>query len=125
MIRYLTGVCLALALLISSAAWSSDRSKNESAPSPALSAFTDDVIGFSLKRPAGWRLRYTTGVIAVLKDDQAREGVLIYPVQPKAGFTLQAFLTSYLTVLKASPTSAAKIGFADVAADHLGASARV
>lgn len=116
---------LALGFSISPVAWSIDRGRNESLPIPALTAFTDDVIGFSLKRPAGWRLRYATGVIAVLKDDQAREGVLIYPVKPKAGFTLQAFLTSYLTVLRASPTSVAKIEFADISSDRLGATARV
>ncbi|MCX6539400.1 MAG: hypothetical protein NT151_10795 [Acidobacteria bacterium] len=120
-----TGVCLALGILFSPVLRSIERGKHESPPIPALTAFTDDVVGFSLKRPAGWRLRYTTGVIAVLKDDQAREGVLIYPVKPKPGFTLQAFLTSYLTVLKASPTSAARIEFADLLSDRLGATARV
>jgi hypothetical protein len=104
---------------------SADRGPKGGTPLPALTAYTDDIVGFSLKRPAGWRLRYTTGVIAVLKDDQAREGVLIYPVKPKAGFTLPDFLTSYLSILKASPTGTARIDFANISADRFGANAQI
>jgi len=104
---------------------SSDHGPKGSDPLPALTAYTDDVIGFSLKRPAEWRLRYTTGVIAVLKDDQAKEGVLIYPIRPKAGFTLQDFLTNYLLILKMSPTGAARIDFANLSADRSEVTAQV
>lgn len=103
----------------------SDRGPKGNDPLRALTLYTDDVVGFSLKRPAGWRLRYTTGVIAVLKDDQAREGVLIYPIKPKAGFTLRDFLTSYLLILKTSPTGTARIDYENISADRSEVTAQV
>ena len=112
------GAWLALGVLVIPMLRSKDRGEGASLQIPALSTFKDDVIGFSVKRPAGWRLRYTTGVIAVLKNDQASEGVLIYPVRPKAGFTLQDFLTGYLNILKASSTSTSRIEFAGLSADR-------
>lgn len=118
-------VLLAVGILIVPALGPKDRDKGANPQMPALSTFKDDVVGFSVKRPAGWRLRYTTGVIAVLKDDQAREGVLIYPVRPKAGFTLKDFLSSYLNVLKASSTGSSRIDFANLTADRLRATAQV
>ncbi len=93
--------------------------------SSAVSLYRDDIVGFSVKRPAGWLIRYTTGVIAVLKDDQAREGVLIYPVRPKAGFMLQDFLSSYLGVLKKSSSGSSRIDFASVTGDRQKAAAEV
>jgi hypothetical protein len=119
------GAWLALGVLAIPMLRSKDRGDGTSLQIPALSTFKDDVIGFSVKRPAGWRLRYTTGVIAVLKNDQASEGVLIYPVRPKAGFTLQDFLTGYLNILKASSTSTSRIEFAGLSADRLRATAQV
>jgi hypothetical protein len=93
--------------------------------STAVSLFRDDIVGFGVKRPAGWLIRYTTGVIAILKDEQAREGVLIYPVRPKAGFTLQDFLSSYLAVLKRSSSGSSRIDFANLTGDRQKASAEV
>jgi hypothetical protein len=93
--------------------------------SAALTVFQDTVVGFSVKRPAGWKVRYTTGVLVILKDDQAKEGVLIYPVRPKAGLNLRDFLSSYLAVLKKSSTSASKLDFANLAAGRERAEADV
>ncbi len=114
-------VLLAVHILIVAALLPKDRAEGAG----PVSTFKDEVIGFSIRRPAGWRIRYTTGVIAVLKDDQAREGVLIYPVRPRSGFTLQDFLSSYLTVLKASSTGTSRIDFANFTADRLRRTAQV
>jgi hypothetical protein len=116
---------LALGVLIVAVLWLNSCGKGANLQIPALSTFKDDVIGFSVKRPDGWRLRYTTGVIAILKDDQAREGVLIYPIKPKAGFTLQDFMTSYLNILKKSSNKTSRIEFSNFAADRLRATAHV
>lgn len=116
---------LALGILIIVFLWPNIRSPGAILQIPALAIFKDDVIGFSVKRPGGWRLRYTTGVIAILKDDQAREGVLIYPVKPKAGFILQDFLTSYLNILKMSSNRTSRIEFSNLAADRFRATAQV
>lgn len=116
---------LALGVLIIVVLWPSISCQGAILQIPALSTFKDDVIGFSVKRPGGWRLRYTTGVIAILKDDQAREGVLIYPVKPKESFTLQDFLKSYLNILKASSNRTSRIEFSNFAADRLRATAQV
>lgn len=93
--------------------------------SPAVSLFKDDIAGFSVRRPAGWLVRYTTGGIVLLKDDQAREGVLIYPVRPNAGFALQDFLSSYLAVLKRSSSGSSRIDFGNVTGDRGKAAAEV
>lgn len=118
-------IILVLALLASPPAWSLDRGQNPGSPIPALSVFTDEVIGFSLKRPPEWRLRYASGTILLLKDNQAREGVLIYPVRPQPGFSPQDFLTSYLRVLKASPTAATKLEFGNLLSNRDAATAQI
>jgi hypothetical protein len=120
-----TGNWLALGVLIIAFLWPNVHCQSAILQIPALSTFKDDVIGFSIKRPNGWRLRYTTGVIAILKDDQAREGVLIYPVKPKAGFTLQDFLKIYLNILKTSSNRTSRIEFANFSADRLRPTANV
>jgi hypothetical protein len=91
----------------------------------SLATFREDVVGFIVKRPAGWRIMYTTGVITVLKDDKAREGVLIYPIRPKAGFTLQEFASSYLNVLRRSPAGSSLLDYSDLTADRSRPTAKV
>jgi hypothetical protein len=118
-------ILIALGFLVSPAAGSTERSQGESPPIPVLNTFTEEVLGFSLKRPQGWRIRYATGTIVILQDDQARAGVLIYPVRPKPGFNPQEFLNSYLTLLKASSTGATKINFTNLGSDRAGATAQV
>lgn len=125
--RVLLRACavLALGLSVSVAAWSVDRAQRDNIPIPALSTFTDEVVGFSLKRPPGWPLRYVSGTIAILRDDRASEGVLIYPVKPGPGFTPQEFLTGYLAALKSSAAGATKIDFSNLRSDRLSAMAQV
>ncbi len=82
-------------------------------PCRDIPVFKEDVIGFSINKPTGWHIRYTTGVISILKDPQGREGVLIYPVRPKSGFSLDQFLSSYLNVLKKSPTPSSRIDYSE------------
>ena len=82
-------------------------------PCPGIPVFKDDVVGFSVNKPPGWQIRYTTGVISITKDAQTREGVLIYPLRPKAGLSLAEFLSSYLNVLKKSPTVSSRIDYSE------------
>lgn len=77
--------------------------------------FKEEIFGFSMSKPYGWQIRYTTGVISLTKDAQAREGVLIYPVRPKAGFSLREFLSSYLNILKKSSTTLSRIDYSEFA----------
>ena len=75
------------------------------APCQGIPVFKEEIIGFSVAKPHDWQIRYTTGVISILKDAQAREGVLIYPVRPKTGFSVAEILSSYLDILKKSSTA--------------------
>jgi hypothetical protein len=86
---------------------------NPQIPCQAINTFKEDVIGFIVKKPTGWLLRYTTGVITILKDDKAQEGVMIYPVRPKAGFSLEDFLSSYLNILKKLSNVSSRIDYSD------------
>ena len=83
-------------------------------PCQAIDAFKEDVIGFMVKKPSGWLLRYTTGVITILKNDKAQEGVLIYPVRPQPGFSLEDFFSSYLNILKKSGDVSSRIEYSDL-----------
>ena len=65
------GAWLALGVLVIPMLRSKDRGDGASLQIPALSTFKDDVIGFSVKRPAGWRLRYTTGVLRTTRPVRA------------------------------------------------------
>ena len=86
---------------------------NPQIPCQAINTFKEDVIGFIVKKPTGWLLQYTTGVITILKDDKAQEGVMIYPVRPKAGFSLEDFLSSYLNILKKLSNVSSRIDYSD------------
>jgi len=88
--------------------------KNAPIPCGSLETFKEDVFGFLAKKPAGWILRYTTGVITILRDVQGQEGVLIYPVRPRTGFTLEDFFSSYLNILKESSKASSRIDYSDV-----------
>lgn len=90
--------------------------KNASIPCRSLETFKENVVGFLVKKPAGWRLMYTSGVIIIIKDAKAQEGVLIYPVRPRAGFSLKEFLSSYLNILKSSTAASSRIDFSDFSA---------
>jgi hypothetical protein len=82
-------------------------------PCRGIPVFKEEIFGFSVSKPPGWQIRYTTGVISIIKDAQAREGVLIYPVRPKAGFSLGEFLSSYLNILKQSSTALSRIDYSE------------
>ena len=88
--------------------------KIASIPCRSLETFKENVFGFLVKKPAGWILRYTTGVITILRDDLGQEGVLIYPVRPQAGFTLEDFFSSYLNILKELSKDSSRIDYSDV-----------
>ena len=94
-------------------------------PCRGIPIFKEDVIGFSVNKPSGWQIRYTTGVISILKDAQAREGVLIYPVRPKAGFSLGEFISGYLNILKQSPTASSRIDYSELSSGRERAQANV
>ena len=94
-------------------------------PCRGIPVFKEDIIGFSVNKPPGWQIRYTTGVISILKDAQAREGVLIYPVRPKAGFSLAEFLSSYLNILKKSSTASSRIDYSEFSSGRERAQANV
>jgi hypothetical protein len=99
--------------------------KNASIPCRSLETFKEDVFGFLVKKPAGWILRYTTGVITILRDTQGQEGVLIYPVRPQAGFTLEDFFSSYLNILKESSKDSSRVDYSDVTPGRGGVQAKV
>jgi hypothetical protein len=85
-----------------------------SAPCPGMLTFQEDTIGFALSKPPAWMIRYTSGVILVLKDAAADEGVLIYPIRPAPGLTLSEFMSDVLGALKRGSTDASRLDFAAV-----------
>jgi len=99
--------------------------KSASIPCRSLETFKEDVFGFLVKKPAGWVLRYTTGTITILRDNQGQEGVLIYPVRPQAGFTLGDFFSSYLNILKESSKNSSRVDYSDVISGRGGVQAKV
>ena len=88
--------------------------KNASIPCRSLETFKEDVVGFLVKKPAGWIIRYTTGIITILRDSQGQEGVLIYPIRPQTGFTLENFFSSFMNILKESSKDSSRVDYADV-----------
>jgi hypothetical protein len=88
--------------------------KNAPIPCGSLETFKEDVVGFLVKKPAGWIIRYTTGVITILRDNQGQEGVLIYPIRPQTGFALEDFFSSYLNILKELSKDSSWIDYSDV-----------
>jgi hypothetical protein len=88
--------------------------KNAPIPCRSLETFKEDVVGFLVKKPAGWIIRYTTGVITILRDNQGQAGVLIYPVRPQAGFTLGDFFSSFMNILKESSKDSSRVDYSDV-----------
>jgi hypothetical protein len=94
-------------------------------PCQGIPVFKEEIFGFSVSKPSGWQIRYTTGVISIMKDAQAREGVLIYPVRPKAGFSLGEFLSSYLNILKKSSTALSRIDYSEFSSGRERAQANV
>ena len=99
--------------------------KSASIPCRSLETFNEEVVGFQVKKPAGWVLRYITGTITILRDSQGQEGVLIYPIRPRAGFTLEDFFSSYLNILKESSKSSSRVDYSDVTSGSGGVQAKV
>jgi len=91
---------------------------NRQVPCQGLDDFKEVVVGFAVKKPTGWLLRYTTGVITIIKDEEAQEGALIYPVRPKAGFSLEEFFSSYLNILKKSSSASSRIDYSDISVNQ-------
>jgi hypothetical protein len=83
-------------------------------PCQGMTVFKEDVIGFVVKKPDNWMIRYTTGIILVLKDFNAEEGVLIYPVRAGRGLTLADFMTGFLGALKKAPAGSSRIDFSEI-----------
>jgi hypothetical protein len=88
--------------------------KSASIPCRSLEMFKEDVVGFLVKKPAGWIIRYTTGIITILRDNQGQAGVLIYPIRPQTGFTLENFFSSFMNILKESSKDSSRVDYSDV-----------
>jgi hypothetical protein len=99
--------------------------KSASIPCRSLETFKEEVVGFQVKKPAGWVLRYITGTITIFRDNQGQEGVLIYPIRPRAGFTLEDFFSSYLNILKESSKNSSRVDYSDVTSGPGGVQAKV
>lgn len=68
----------------------------------ALPIYTDTYLGFTIGRPASWRISYIDGVVHLAPDASGREEALVYPVRLAAGTTADRFVGEYAAALNAA-----------------------
>lgn len=60
-----------------------------------IPTYSDDYYNFTVGRPEGWKLDFSTGALMVLKDDTSHTGAMLYPARIKMQGVLPEQLAQY------------------------------
>ncbi len=66
------------------------------APPPV---YRDPYAGFSIARPAGWKLDYQDGTIVLTRDVAGLVGVMVFPAKLQSDMSAEAFVTAFAAAI--------------------------